>query len=383
MTRGLPTAAEIFGPSRDRDGRIIQLTAASEITVRPVLWLWSERLALGALSLMAGREGIGKSICAYTLCALVTRGTLRGECFGTARAVLVAATEDSWEHTIVPRLMAAGADLRLVYRVDVQDIDVSTTLCLPRDLEELARVANDVKPALLMLDPLLSRLDVALDTHKDAEVRRALEPLVAFADEAGVCVLGLIHVNKSASADALTTVMGSRAFSAVARTVLFVMADPDDESIRLLGTPKNNLGRTDLPTLSFRIVGEKVAETPDGPVWTGRLEWAGESTRSIRDALEAATEAAGDRTATSEAADWLHDYLAAQGGAYESAAIKREGHKAGHSVDALKRARRQLRVVSESRGFPRHTYWSLVSQSAQPVGAGSRGRLSYYTDYTN
>jgi len=64
--------------------------------------------------------------------------------------------------------------------------------------------------------------------------------------DSGAAVVGLIHVNKSVSTDALNTIMASRAFAAVARWVLFVMIDPDDESTRLLGLPKNNLGRTDL-----------------------------------------------------------------------------------------------------------------------------------------
>ena len=45
---------------------------------------------------------------------MATRGYLPGACFGTPRAAIVVATEDSWEHTIVPRLMAAGADLTYV-----------------------------------------------------------------------------------------------------------------------------------------------------------------------------------------------------------------------------------------------------------------------------
>jgi hypothetical protein len=55
----------------------------------------------------------------------------------------------------------------------------------------------------------------------------------------GVAVLGLIHVNKSASADALAVLMASRAFAAFARAVLFVAVDPDNEDQRLLGQPKN------------------------------------------------------------------------------------------------------------------------------------------------
>jgi MoxR-like ATPase len=99
--------------------RQIRLTPASQIRPRPVHWLWDLRMALGTICLLAGREGIGKSTIAYALAALITRGKLEGVHFGEPRAVIVAATEDSWQHTIVPRLMAADADLDLVFRVDV------------------------------------------------------------------------------------------------------------------------------------------------------------------------------------------------------------------------------------------------------------------------
>ena len=152
--------------------------------------------------------------------------------------------------------MAADADLTCVYRVDVVTAEgTGANLSLPRDLLALEHVVREVGAALIVLDPLLSRLDTALDTHKDAEVRIALEPLVTLADRTEAVVFGLIHVNKSSSSDVLTLLMGSRAFTAVARSVLFVMLDPEDESRRLLGQPKNNLGRTDLPTKTFRIVG--------------------------------------------------------------------------------------------------------------------------------
>ena len=79
-------------------------------------WLWTDRLALGTLALLAGREGLGKSILAYTVAAMITRGMLPGEHIGTPRAVLIAAIEDSWSRTIVPRLIAADADLDLVFQ---------------------------------------------------------------------------------------------------------------------------------------------------------------------------------------------------------------------------------------------------------------------------
>jgi hypothetical protein len=92
-------------------GRAVTLTRASDIRPRPVLWLWLLRLALGTLNLLGGREGIGKSIVAATLTADVTRGRLPGVYFGTPRSVIIAATEDTWDYTIVPRFDGRGCGL--------------------------------------------------------------------------------------------------------------------------------------------------------------------------------------------------------------------------------------------------------------------------------
>ena len=378
----LVKATELYQPSADPIaeaahhtqpcGRSLRLTPASDVTPRPVRWLWDGRLALGTLNLLGGREGIGKSIVECTLAADITRGRLPGIYAGTPRAVIIAATEDSWEYTIVPRLMAAGADLTLVFRVDVDTPGGGdAALSLPRDLPAVERLVHEQRAVVMMLDPILSRLDVELDSHKDGEVRQALEPLVAVAERTGCSVLGLIHVNKSTSSDPLTTLMASRAFAAVARAVLFVMVDPDDEKTRLLGQPKNNLGRSDLPTLAFQIEGAKVADTVEGPVWTGKLHWTGETDRSIREALQQAADTSGShRTVVSEAADWLQDYLTSTGGSADSADVKRDGGKAGHSQGALQRARTKLKVTPISVGFPRRTHWALQSsqQSSHPSG---------------
>ena len=352
--------------------RRVRLTRAADIAIRPVHWLWADRVALGTLALLGGREGIGKSTVAYQLASDITRGRLPGVSYGRPRAVIVAASEDSWGHTIVPRLMAADADLSLIYRVDVTTyIGHETGLSLPRDLMALQDAVVELKAALILLDPLMSRLDSKLDTHKDAEVRQALEPLVHIADNTGASILGLVHVNKGMSSDPLTMLMGSRAFAAVARAVLFCMVDPDDEAARIMGQPKNNLGRTDLPTLAFKIVSAHVADTDDGPIFTGRVDWQDETPRSLGDVIDAASAGAEVRTATQEAAEWLTDWLASVGGTDESAVIKREGAKAGHSQDALKRARHRVGAVANSEGFPRRTFWTLPDSA--PVGAPSGG----------
>ena len=354
------------GEQHDTGTRRLVLVAADSIKPRPVFWLWDGRLALGTLGLLAGREGLGKSTLGYWTAARVTRGELEGTHRGVPKSVLVCATEDSWEHTIVPRLIAAGADLARVFRVEVLNaLDIHVGLSLPRDLVALERAAGETDAALLLLDPLMSRLG-DLDTHRDAEVRQALEPLVAIADRTGMAVLGVIHHNKSGSTDPLQLVMGSKAFTAVARSVHTVVPDPDDESDtrRLFGTPKNNLGRADLPTLSFAVVSHPI-DTDEGTAWTGRLEWGEEMAGSIGDAMRRAADTPDDKSAASEAGDWLTDHLAIQGGTDDSASIKRAGQKAGHSPDALKRARRRIGATLTSEGFPRRTFWTLGTGEPQ------------------
>lgn len=340
--------------------RQVVLTSAATIKPRPVFWLWKDRLALGTLGLLAGREGVGKSTLGYWIAARITRGELLGCFHGTPKAVLVCATEDSWEHTIVPRLLAAGADLYRVYRVDVvTGLDISVGLSLPKDLDGVERVAKEVDAALMLLDPLVSRLG-DLDTHKDAEVRQALEPLVAIADRVSMAILGIIHHNKSGSTDPMQVIMASKAFTAVARSVHTVMPDPDDDTDarRLFGTPKNNLGRGDLPTLTFTIASHAIP-TEEGTAWTGRLQWGDELAASIGDAMRRAAEGPEVRSATDEATDWLRDYVAMNGGQVLSADAKTYGAKAGHSVDGMKRARKRAGLMVTSSGFPRVTYWGL------------------------
>lgn len=356
--------------------RHVVLTPASKIKPRPVFWLWDGRLALGTLGLLAGREGLGKSTLAYWLAARITRGDLQGEFIGQPRGVLVCATEDSWEHTIVPRLMAAGADLERVYRVEVRSADdIQVGLSLPRDLVKLEHAATEAHAALLLLDPLMSRLG-DLDTHKDSEVRQALEPLVGVADRASMSILGLIHHNKSGAADPLQLVMGSKAFTAVARSVHTVVPDPDDdgETRRLFGTPKNNLGRSNLPTLSFTIESHAI-DTDEGTAWTGRIEWGDEVAEGIGEVMRRTREDT-DRTAIGEAAQWLRDYLDFHDGRVASAEAKDAAKKAGHTDASIRRARERLKVRVESEGFPRTTFWVASRAPVVPHRRGESAQLT-------
>ncbi len=350
-------------------GRRVRITPLSEIRLRGTFWVWEERIPVGGLTLWAGREGIGKSTSAAWLAAQVTRGTLPGIHFGTPRSVFYAASEDSWERTVAPRLHAAGADLERTFRVDVTEDDrpgITMPLTLPSDIGTLGMEMRHYGVALLVVDPLVSALNGSIDTHRDREVRSALEPLMAVADRAGAAVLGLVHFGKGASTDPLSLILGSRAFAATARAVVAMARDPDSEDgAVILSQEKNNLGRLDLPSLTY-VVRSAPVETEDGVSNVGLVEFTGQSERSVGDMLAENAGSVGDRAEKDEAVRWLVDYMTnCDGGAALPGDVFKAAEKDGLSRDAVKRAKPKAGVKSGKASFGGGWVWSYEPAAAK------------------
>lgn len=345
--------------------RRLHLTPASTVQLRAVRWLWTDRIPAGALTVVPGREGIGKSLFLAWLTAQLTRGALPGIHHGQPRPVVYAATEDSWAHTIAPRLVAAGADLDHVYRVDIDTPTGTGYLTLPTDCDALAVEIRRLGIALLAADPLLSVIHASIDTHRDRDLRTALEPLVSLADATGCAVVGLAHFNKSNSNDALSLITGSRAFSAVARAVLAVARDTTaDDGSCVLSQAKNNLGRLDLPSLAYRVVSAEVT-TLDGPTQVGRLEFTGEAARHVSDILAEADQPSDSRADRDAAAEWLTAYLTNHGGSAPFAEITKAARADGIPERTLRRARDRAHVATRTEGFPARTTWHLTTEHTQ------------------
>jgi len=355
------TPVDPWEPGPDADGRRLLLTPASAIRMRPVHWTWQDRIPAGAITVIPGREGIGKSLTLAWLAAQITRGSLPGRYYGQPRPVVYAATEDSWSHTIAPRLHVAGADLTMVFRVEAEQDGTFESLTLPRDTIALGREIDRHGVALLAADPLLSLINAGIDTHRDRDLRTALEPLAQMADLTGCAVVGLAHFNKSSSADALNLITGSRAFAAVARAVLAIARDSDaDDGSCVLSQAKNNLGRLDLPSLRYVVESAEVP-TEEGPAYVGRLVFTGETDRSVSDILGDAQNGpdADSRADRDDAAAWLTGYLTDHGGQAPWADILKAARADGIAERTLKRARAKAGVTSERTGFPARATWTL------------------------
>ncbi|WP_322755693.1 AAA family ATPase, partial [Frankia sp. Cas3] len=208
--------------STPQTGRRARIVWGTEEDPEPVIWAWEDdgrdlteealskvripapfgRIPAGTLAIAAGREGTGKSSFGIWLAAQITRGTLPGSFYGEPRRVLYVAVEDSWKHTLLPRMIAADVDRSMIGRFDViVDKDTEMTLSLPADnaLLEAEVIRHGI--ALVVIDPLMSAIGEKIDTHNERNTRTALDPLARLADRSRAVILGIAHFNKGNGSD--------------------------------------------------------------------------------------------------------------------------------------------------------------------------------------
>jgi putative DNA primase/helicase len=87
---------------------------ASDIEPTKVDWHWPGWLPKGRLLLLSGRPGDGKTALSLDIMARLSRGTVLPDGHQPGEPIIgaILSAEDDASDTIVPRLMAAQADLR-------------------------------------------------------------------------------------------------------------------------------------------------------------------------------------------------------------------------------------------------------------------------------
>ena len=236
------------------------LLDANDIEPQPVHWLWPGRIALRKVSLIASDPGLGKSLVTIGLVARVTRAKSwpLDEAASPLGGAMILSAEDDPADTMVPRLIAADADLSRVKLLDcVRETSATGNpfergFSLERDVQLLERelaLAPDCR--LIVVDPISAYLG-STDTHRNADVRALLTPFIKLAQRHDVAIVAVSHLNKGTGLHANYRVTGSIAFTATARAVYLIAKDPDDPKRRLMMPIKNNLAQ-DETGLAYRI----------------------------------------------------------------------------------------------------------------------------------
>lgn len=341
----------------DADRRGVRLLRGAEIRPEPIEWLWEGWLARGKLHVIAGLPGCGKTTLGMAFAATVTSG---GRWPDGSRVepdnVLIWSGEDDPSDTLMPRLLAMGADTARVYFVgDISTDDGRRPFDPARDMTELYRAARRIgNIGLLIVDPIVNA--VSGDSHKNGETRRALQPIVDLAQLLNAAALGISHYTKGTQGrDPVERVTGSIAFGALPRIIMgAAKSETDDGPGRLLVRAKSNIG-PDGGGYGYDLRQDELTGHPG--IVASTVVWGEPLEGTARALLGIAEDTDEGRSELDDAAEWLRSQLEAASVLTED--LKRSAKAAGFSWRTMERAKSQIGAKAQKQGFSGSWSWTL------------------------
>jgi putative DNA primase/helicase len=269
------------------------------VSVKPMEWLWQERIPSGAITWIVGQPGNAKSLLTVEIAACASTGRRwpdGSENTLGAVKVLMCCMEDDLEKTVVPRLIAAGADRRNIdflddksFREKIGDIlSQKRAIDLDQDMETLLEVIKTNKEYKLMVcDPITGIFGVK-SINKDQEVHPILQSLATLCQETGLTFVGVVHTPKRQTNSATEKVAGGSAVAGKCRAAFMLSRDPDsdDKHDHVMTSIKTNLSGVK-NGLKYKTVPAKAKDSdPSSPeVDTVRIEWTGTTEDQADDIL--------------------------------------------------------------------------------------------------
>jgi len=237
---------------------------ASDIRPRSKAWLWEGHLLRGAQELLTGVPGLGKSQVQISFVACLTAGLPWPDKkpAGPTMSVIMLTAEDTLDQEVIPRLMAARADLTKVHILKwIKSDGKNRQFLLNEDLDQLEKIAAEIGDVgMLTVDPITAYMGGKVDSHKATEVRSQLGPLKDWAERTGIAVSSITHPPKSGGQKAIDQFIGSQAFIAAGRIghICVEEFEEDEDKNRkatgrvLFANPKNN-AHVKMDVLAFRV----------------------------------------------------------------------------------------------------------------------------------
>jgi putative DNA primase/helicase len=348
----------------------VDIVKASLIKPEAYKWLWPGWLAGGKLHILGGIAGTAKTTIALSFAAILSRGGKWPDGTQAPPAEsLIWSGEDDPADTIIPRLMAMGADLSKIQILrGMNDSGGKRPFDPGKDIDALCNARLDgVK--LLICDPVVSA--VPGDSHKNAEVRRGLQPLVDLTSRLGCATVGITHFSKGTSGrDPLERITGSLAFGALARLVMCTAKPSDEEAARRLIRAKSNIG-PDGGGFQYDLIRKEVETGIEGQGVT----WGAFVDGTARD-LVGAVEDDSDNSAQGKAEAFLDRILA--DGERPARELYAEAELVGISERTLKRAKSSMGILTRKEGNG-PWFWSKGAKGSNKI-VGTLGTLALDQD---
>jgi putative DNA primase/helicase len=352
------TAQEtVPGASLDEPRRRVRLTCALDLKPRAVDWLWSGRVPLGMITMFAGDPKLGKSYVTLAMAAALSRGLPLplSDRPDRAGSTILMSAEDDPARTIVPRLMAGGAELAKIHILE-SVILANGSEALPSlraDIDAITDAATRLGDCrLIVIDPVSAYLK-GVDDNRNAALRGVLTPLNRLAERLGAAVVLVSHLTKAGSSNGKHRVLGSIAYVGACRANHLFIADPDDPTGRRVLMLDN--GSNIAPPAP--ILAYTVENRDSGP----RIEWSGGPVAStFAHPLKPAESRHPHRDEQAlrhrECENWLIAYLA--DGPRSAVNVFAAAIDAGFSRGQARRAKRRIGAIATKEGYADDGQWS-------------------------
>ena len=231
----------------DRKKILKSLKKLSSVKPQEVTWLLPNLLVENETNLVAAEGGAGKGFIVASIVSGVTRGKMPEVLRSTfpfsldPQTVLYLTTEDSAEKVLRPRMEAAGADLDKVTFIDKGD-DIVQNITFSDDDGSLEAILDELRPALVVFDPLQSFLPEKVRMAERNQMRRCLNHLSVLSSKFGTTFLIFCHLNKRDTTEARQALADSSDIWDIARTVWFV-GNASEKDLKFFSMEKSNYSR--------------------------------------------------------------------------------------------------------------------------------------------
>ena len=261
---------------------------ASSFTEQVRGFVWKPYLPEGEFTVLMAPGGTGKTFFVCAVAAALSRGLpLPGESEGRGREkVLLISAEDEGS-VLRGRLEKCGAELE---NVMVLDSRASQGLCFSEEFEDFRQAVLAYRPRLVVVDPWHAFLGVHADMNRANTVRPLFQRLSNLCKECGCAMLLLAHVNKRLQTENINNAaMGSADLVNAARSVLYLLRDPEDRDCRVAVHSKANYA-AEGQSLKLRIEDGGAFFAGFSDVTKEEVESANRQHRSLRELRHAAAE---------------------------------------------------------------------------------------------
>lgn len=310
-------------------------------------WLWYPYIPLGKITLLEADPGTGKTYMALSLTAVVSSGgcfyTEPGFTHREPANVIYQTAEDGVADTIKPRLESIYPKPDMHRIICIQEEKNALTL----SDERIEKALKQFHPALFVIDPVQGYLGAEVDMHRANEVRPILAHIGRLAEKYECAFLFIMHMNKNSQGPALYRSLGSIDIPAIARSMLFLGKDPEDDRHKILCHEKSSLAEN----------GESLTFTID-PAHGGIL-WDGTSPLSANEVLRSGMVGHKKSAVTlTDVIEQLGDLLGKDGAATLEQ-VETLQTAANIAKTTLYRAKTEMALQTISIGRPPHrkTWW--------------------------